>query len=398
MKIVWKLLRKHISPVQFAGFFFANLIGMIIVLFGIQFYFDVRPVFDGDDGLIKKDYLIVSKRVKVLSGLTGGNSGFTAEELQALREQPFVKSIGEFKTGDYKVMASVNMGSSGLDLSTQLFFESVPDEYVDVQSGEWRFGERNDFIPIIIPKNYLNLYNFGFAQSHSLPQLSEGVLGMVSLLVTVSGNGESRSFTGRIVGFSNRLNTILVPQSFIDWSNSRFGGSRPKAPSRLIVEVDNPGDSAISSYFREHALEVEGDKLDAGKTNYFLTILVGIVLSVGLLISILSFFLLMLSIYLLLQKNTQKLEDLLLLGYTPGQTARPYQILILVMNAGVLLLSFIAVSCIRLKYMSMLTAFGAQESGSMLPSVISGVFLFGIISVINIYAVKHKIMNLWIRK
>ena len=58
MKIVWKLLRKHISPVQFAGFFFANLIGMIIVLFGIQFYFDVRPVFDGDDGLIKKDYLI----------------------------------------------------------------------------------------------------------------------------------------------------------------------------------------------------------------------------------------------------------------------------------------------------------------------------------------------------
>ena len=106
----------------------------------------------------------------------------------------------------------------------------------------------------------------------------------------------------------------------------------------------------------------------------------------------------MLSIYLLLQKNTQKLEDLLLLGYTPGQTARPYQILILVMNAGVLLLSFIAVSCIRLKYMSMLTAFGAQESGSMLPSVISGVFLFGIISVINICAVKHKIMNLWIRK
>lgn len=398
MKIVWKLLRKHISPVQFAGFFLANLIGMIIVLFGIQFYADVRPVFDGDDGLVKNDYLIVSKRVKALSGLTGGNNGFTAEELQELREQPFVKSIGEFTTGDYKVMASVNMGRAGLDLSTQLFFESVPDEYVDVESGEWRFDERNDFIPIIIPRNYLNLYNFGFAQSHSLPQLSEGVLGMVNLLVTLSGNGESRSFTGRIVGFSNRLNTILVPQSFIDWSNSRFGSSRPQAPSRLIVEVDNPGDSAISFYFKDQGFEVEGDKLDAGKTNYFLTILVGIVLFVGLLICILSFFILMLSIYLLLQKNTQKLEDLLLLGYTPGRAARPYQILVLVMNAGVLFLSCIAVLCIRLKYMPMLTAFGAQESGGMLPSVISGAILFGMVSVINIYAVKHKIMTLWIRK
>ena len=39
--MVWKLLRRHLSIVQFVGFFLANLLGMFIVLLSIQFYQDV---------------------------------------------------------------------------------------------------------------------------------------------------------------------------------------------------------------------------------------------------------------------------------------------------------------------------------------------------------------------
>lgn len=45
MNLVWKLLRQHISLSQFAGFFFANLFGMLVVLLGVQFYADVAPAF-----------------------------------------------------------------------------------------------------------------------------------------------------------------------------------------------------------------------------------------------------------------------------------------------------------------------------------------------------------------
>ena len=37
--MIWKLLRQHISVSQLAGFFLANLFGMIIVLLGVQFYY-----------------------------------------------------------------------------------------------------------------------------------------------------------------------------------------------------------------------------------------------------------------------------------------------------------------------------------------------------------------------
>ena len=61
----------------------------------------------------------------------------------------------------------MGMENVGLHMSTAMFFESVPDEYVDVNLDKWEFDEYERVVPIIIPRNYLNLYNFGFAQSRS---------------------------------------------------------------------------------------------------------------------------------------------------------------------------------------------------------------------------------------
>lgn len=61
MTLVWKLLRQHISIPQLAGFAFANLFGMLIVLLGYQ-YCDVLPVFTSQDSFMKSDYIIVSKK------------------------------------------------------------------------------------------------------------------------------------------------------------------------------------------------------------------------------------------------------------------------------------------------------------------------------------------------
>ena len=72
---------------------------------------------------------------------------------------------------------------------------------------------------------------------------------------------------------------------------------------------------------KEHGYEIEEDKLDASRMTYFLKIVSAVIMSVGLLISILSFYILMLSIYLLVQKNTMKLQNLLLLGYTTARVS-----------------------------------------------------------------------------
>ena len=393
-------MRRHISLGQVAGFFLANLCGMVIVLLSFQFYQDVAPVFTEGDSFMKKDYLIVSKKVSTLGSFVGKSSTFSAADIEEIEDQSFTKGVGKFTPSQFKVSAGVGMEQLGLNLSTAMFFESVPNRYVDVNLDEWHFEPGQDEIPIILPRNYLNLYNFGFAQSRNLPQISEGVINMVNLEVRISGGGRTDTYKGKIAGFSNRLNTILVPESFMAWANTHYGeGSTRKEPSRLIVEVNNPTDDRIAQFFRECGYETEDDKLDAGKTTWFLKVVVGIVLSVGLLISALSFYILMLSIYLLLQKNTTKLENLLLIGYGPKRVALPYQVLTIGLNAVVLVLSVGIVLYVRTLYLEVVEKmFPALEGSSFALMIVVGILLFALVSFCNVVAVRKKVASIWMHQ
>jgi hypothetical protein len=399
MKLVWKLLRRHISLPQFAGFFFANLLGMLIVLLSFQFYKDVKPVFSEEDGFIRPDYLILSKRISALNSIgLGSVSTFSEREMNDLKDQSFAKRVGSFTASQYKV--SCSMGLNGIaQFGTEMFFESVPDAFVDVDLKKWHFSEGDDYVPIILPKTYLAIYNFGFAQSQNLPKLSEGVVGMLEMTIAMRGNGKNEIIKGRVIGFSTRLNTILVPDSFIRWSNERYAPDEIVEPSRIILEVSNPADDAIVNYINDKGYEMEDDKLDAGRMTFFLRLVSGIVMIVGLLISILSFYILMLSIYLLVEKNTEKIRTLLLIGYCPARVAMPYQLLTIGMNAAILLIAICFLYCLRMAYLQKLfTVFPQMTIGYIWAAVLLGLALFAIISLANIVIIRRRINNIWNNK
>lgn len=398
MRLVWKLLRQHISVPQFAGFFFANLVGMLIVLLGFQFYHDVLPVFTAKDSFLKADYLILSKRVGTADVFTGRGHEFSGSEIDDLSAQPFVTSVGKFTSTNYRVDASLSVNGIPL-MKTDFFFESVPDDFVDVSSSEWEYRPGDKRVPIILPRSYINMYNFGFAQTRSLPKISEGLLGMIDLGVLIRGNGQEERFHGKVIGFSNRLNTILVPQSFMDWSNARFAPGEPTKSTRLIVQVGNPADERVTTYLEKKGYEVESDKLAAEKTTYFLRMVVSLVMIVGLVISVLSFYILMLSVYLLVQKNASKLENLLLIGYSPARVAMPYQVLTIALNVAVLFMAWALLSVARGYYMDILTTlFPQMEPGGLWPSIVAGLILFLVVSVLNVIVVRRKVMRVWHRK
>jgi len=292
------------------------------------------------------------------------------------------------------------MGINGQPiLSSELFFESVPDGFVDVPLADWKYEEGSHEVPIILPRTYINMYNFGFARSHSLPSISEGLVGMIDFHIYIHGNGRHDEFKGRVIGFSSRLNTILVPQAFMDWSNSVYAPDNQSAPTRLIVEMANPADENIAEYLDDKGLEVEDDKLQAEKTTYFLRMTVTVVMAVGAVISLLSFYILMLSIYLLVQKNTTKLENLLLIGYSPLRVAMPYCILTVCLNALVLVVVLIAVAFARDYYMGVVeTLFPQISEGAMFPSIVLGFALFIIVSLLNLAAIYRKMMRIWQRR
>ncbi len=394
MDLVWKLLRQHISIGQFVGFFFANLFGMLIVLLGIQFYHDVVPVFTAEDSFMSSDYVIVSKRIGMGTTLSGRSHDFSAAEVENLGRQPFVRHIGAFTSARYKVEATMGINGKSI-LNTELPIESVPDEFIDVPLSNWNYTEGDQTIPIILPRSYINMYNFGFAQNHQLPRISDGLMGMIDFHLYIKGN----EFKGRVIAFSNRLNSILVPQKFMAWSNDQFAPDEQSTPTRLLVDMENPTDKAVVRYMEKNGYEVEDDKLQAEKTTYFLRLIVTMVMMVGLVISILSFYILMLSIYLLVQKNADKLENLLLIGYSPSRVARPYQWLTIGLNVLVLLIALVILFFLRRYYMEIInTLFPQTSTSGLLPAIITGGTLFLLVSILNIFAIRRKVMSIWKRK
>lgn len=399
--LMWKLLRKNVSKVQLGGFAVANMIGLAIVLIGLQFFEDVRPVFDDEDSFIRKDYLVITKSVGSVSmvrSLVGGAdaNAFGEDEIAELEAQPWLRKLGRFTTTGYKVYGRVSLSAQLPSLNTSLFFESVPDEFIDTKNAGWGFNPEHPVVPILLSKDYLSLYNFGFAASQGMPQLSEGVIGEVPIsLVLTASDGSRRDYVeGRIVGFSNRLNTIIVPEKFMEWSNARYASGVAPQPSRLILEVENPGDAAIGKFMKKHRYEIAGDKANSNKAGYMLTVVMGIVVSVGLIISLLSFFILILSIYLLLQKNTGKLRNLLLLGYSPAQVSDAYVRMVVCVNAAVYMLSLVLMVCARSSYLPQLEAFSLSGASLWLSAGV-GLAVIGLITAGNVIAIKRKVASLW---
>ena len=400
MNLVWKLLRQHISVPQFAGFFFANLFGMLIVLLGFQFYHDVVPIFTAEDSFMKSDFMIVNKKIGTASSISGRSNTFSNSEIDDIGQQSFSDKIGKFTSTEYKVDANMSVNGVPVLDNGEISFESVPDNFVEVkQLSDWKYTPGSKIVPIILPRIYLTMYNFGFAQSHSLPKISDGLIGMIDFQIFVHGNKKQAQFKGKVIGFSSRLSSILVPQSFMDWSNNEYAPGQQTEPTRLIMSLKNPGDQNFTKYLDKKGYEIENDKLNAEKTTYFLKMMVTMVMVVGLIISILSFYILMLSIYLLVQKNSSKLENLLLIGYSPGHVAHPYQLLTISLNIAVLIMAWVILFFVRNYYMGIIeTLFPDIEDGTMLPTFIVGISLLLLVSICNLFAIRNKIASIWKRK
>lgn len=392
--LLWRLLKKNIVAGQLIGYMAATLLGLTIVLLSLQFYKDIQPVFEAKEGVFARDFIVLSKKVSLLKTFGVGSSEFGNDELDGIKSQPFVKRLSGFTSSSYQVYASTTISGKATRFSTMLFFESVPDEFLDIKPEDWQWEPGSNFIPIVIPRSYLALYNFGFAPSQSLPQLSEKTVGLLNLNIELNGVNKDAVFQSRIVGFTDRINSILVPQKFMDWANTEFGnGSTP--PSRVIVEPHNVADPAVGKYFASRNYEIANDKAAAGQASAFLRTLIIIVMAVGIIITLLALGLMLLSINLLIQKNHTKIENLSLLGFPTRAIARPYQYLVLGLNGFILALALGLVTYLRGFYANTLgSGMQVESAGFAWGLILWGVYIIGTLSAINVVWIFLKVREI----
>ncbi len=392
-----KLQKKTLVKVQLVGYILTLFIGVFIVLTTLQLYQDVKPLISEQTDVFNDKSAVISKEVSVFKSVNKDRIYFSSEEIDELKEQPFIKDVSIFSNADFRIKAYSKQSENIPLFQTDLFFESIPDAYIDVESEDWIWGENDEVVPIIIPENYLKLYNFGFAESQGLPVLSKNTISQITFNLKVIGNFNSEVYKSRIVGFSNKINSILVPQTFLEYANNKFGRSKKSRISRLLVTFNNPTDERILQFFNENNYSINKDKLEFSKLSFFFNSALVFVIAVALIILVLSVAFILLSFNLIIQKNKAMISNLGAIGYSYKSISKFYQVVISAATVIAIVPAIILGIYVRNVYLEKIdTLFEFSEEGSYI--AVFGVTILSTLCVVYVLIILRKIKAIVIPK
>jgi hypothetical protein len=111
--------------------------------------------------------------------------------------------------------------------------------------------------------------------------------------------------------------------------------------------------------------------------------------------SLLALIILTLSIYLLLQKNISKLENLVLIGYTPARVALPYNLLTLILNISIWIISSILIIVVQRFYSGYISQLvGCELTSSPIVAIVVGALFTAIVIAFNFFIINRKIREI----
>ena len=353
------------------------ILGFTLLLITLQLFTDVDTIFNSEADAIDSEYLVLKKHVSTLNTIgLSSNTAFDSDEIEEIKSQDFIKDIAPFNNGTFEVMAVLGMeGGKFPTMKSLAFFETVPDQFIDAETNNWGWKEGATQVPIILPNTYLDAYNFGIAQAAGTPQVSKGIIGAFSIKLEVSGNGKKAVYQGNVINFSDRINSILVPKSFLDFANMEYGTPSKQETFRVIVEVTDANDPSLKKYIEDNGYETNSEQLRGGKVEQILRGFLNFHVLIGIIIILQSAFLFVLYSQILIQKSKYEIQLLLILGYKWKTITNQINKSFILVFMLVGLVSFLCFGAVKLWF----NAWLLEEVGMEVTSLVSVyTLLFGI--------------------
>lgn len=386
-----KLLLSKQKPLQLIVVLLGSFIGFTLIITTIQFSIDLKQLFSSNSDLIGSQVIVINKPVSIANTLLGAKNTFEEKELSELSKISGIEKVGIFNSNLYRAKTAFSFMDNAM--YTDIFFESIPDDFIDFNDNKWNWREGKE-VPIILPTDYLNLYNFGFAPSQNLPQISQNTAQLAGLKIKIEGRGQVIEYNARIWGFTNRINSILVPEKFLEFTNNQFGEKQSKGSSRAALLCKDPSNPKISNYLKEKGYETNQENLKNSKLNSLLQTVTSIILAIGILIIALSLLGFIQYSQLLISDSIEEIKTLLLIGYPPKIIIKHYFIYYLISLITVVLLSYLSLSFIHYFVNQFMTNKGFELNSAIHLNVyIYGLILTIGLSLINFLSITRKIVQ-----
>ena len=328
-KQIQKILSSNHKPSQIGLAIFGCLIGFFLILASVQSIVNFKYLFSDAKQGIGSQYMVINKKVNLFSTLNIAKTTFSKSEIEQIATHPSIQKFSAFVGNKFEAEAylEMNEGPRQARLRTELFLESVDDEFIDIELDKWKWDSTTNEIPVILPTDFINLYNFTYAPSRGLPQISKNTVKLFGFSITIRGNNNETTYKGNIIGFSDRISSMLVPKRFIDYANNKYGIAGLNADNstyRIITAVKPNELSNFQAFLVENNYETNQELLRNGKFVGLMYLFISVIFIIGLIITVNAFTGFILYFHLLIYRSQNEIDSLLRLGYPHIQLVRNY--------------------------------------------------------------------------
>ncbi|ANE50965.1 hypothetical protein [Flavisolibacter tropicus] len=294
--------------------YFGLGIGVVLLLCSIQMYINIQQMLAGN--AVRKngyDYISITKTVtNATMGQTDKNL-FQPKDLEELKAQPFIENAAPLVANQFRVQLSAG---DILPFKTDLFLETLENDFIDTLPPNFQWQEGQENIPIIVSSDFLEIYNV-FAPGQGLPQISEATATGVPVFITCISDSKRMTFQGNIVAFSDRINSVLAPKSFLTWANQQFGSNQVNDAARVFIKTKDANNAQLLNFLDQKNYKVNKDKTKFGRVKQVIQGIFSGLGVFGLLVIVLALLLFSFYLQLVIARSKSSLALLLTLGYSP---------------------------------------------------------------------------------
>jgi hypothetical protein len=166
------------------------------------------------------DYISVTKKITLENVADYETSYFNQQEIDELKSKPFIADAAPLISTQFQLEMIV---PGVFTTPTTLYVEGLRKDFIDTVPSNFQWHKEGDTIRLIISSQFFEVFN-ALARSNGMAQISTQMAAAMDIQLTCRKHGHSRYLPGKMVAFSDRINTVLAPEEFVEWANLKFSG------------------------------------------------------------------------------------------------------------------------------------------------------------------------------
>lgn len=309
-----KLLFKNQDKKQLIIAIVGAFMGITFLITSIHYLIKVNEFGKGAD-ILGPNTIIVQKKVSNSSSLNLTKTDFSEREIEKIKNEPFIQDVKPVVSNNFDV--SFETADPLVPrFRSDVFIQTVDPKFLDVKSSKWHWKEGDKFVPIIMPRDFLVMLNT-FMSASGIPQISDDLAMDIKFKFTLSDDKNKEWVDARIIGFTNEVSSILVPETFMTYGNSKYTNGMEKKITQIMISGKESEFGLVEDLLKKRGLESKNAQMVVGRLKSVVGTLFLVVLGISVIAVFVSGLVLIQYMQLLMSRNAYEVRTLLRIGYHP---------------------------------------------------------------------------------